>query len=75
MAIARALAMQTKLILADEPTGNLDTANSENIIDILVRLAHEEDYCVIIVTHDLSLLPKMDMVYRMQDGCLQTEER
>ena len=75
VAIARALAMQTKLILADEPTGNLDTANSENIIDILVRLAHEEDYCVIIVTHDLGLLPKMDMVYRMQDGCLQTEER
>ncbi len=74
VAIARALAMNTKLILADEPTGNLDTANSENIIDILVRLAHEENYCVIIVTHDMGLLPKMDVVYRMQDGCLNTEE-
>lgn len=73
VAIARALAMNTKLLLADEPTGNLDTANSDNIIDILVRLAHEEDYCVIVVTHDLSLLDRMDVVYRMQDGLLAGE--
>lgn len=70
VAIARALAMNTRLLLADEPTGNLDTANSRNVIDILVRLAHEENYCVIIVTHDLGVLEKMDVVYRMQDGVL-----
>ncbi|MBD5554896.1 MAG: ABC transporter ATP-binding protein [Roseburia sp.] len=70
VAIARALAMNTRLLLADEPTGNLDTANSQNVIDILVRLAHEENYCVIIVTHDMGLLEKMDVVYRMQDGML-----
>lgn len=70
VAIARALAMNTRLLLADEPTGNLDTANSQNVIDILVRLAHEGNYCVIIVTHDMGVLEKMDVVYRMQDGVL-----
>ncbi len=73
VAIARALAMNTKLLLADEPTGNLDTANGENVIDILIKLAHEENYCVIIVTHDMSLLDKMDVVYRMKDGILYQE--
>lgn len=71
VAIARALAMNTKLLLADEPTGNLDTANSENVIDILVKLAHEKNYCVIIVTHDMGILDKVDVVYRMKDGLLE----
>ncbi len=70
VAIARALSMKSKLILADEPTGNLDEDNSINIIDILVNLAKEEDYCVIIATHDLSILSKMDLVYRMNSGIL-----
>lgn len=66
--IARALSMDTKLILADEPTGNLDEENSRNIIDILVKLAHTDGYCVIIATHDISILPKMDVVFRMNSG-------
>jgi len=66
--IARAMSMDSKLLLADEPTGNLDEENSLNIIDILVKLAHVEGYCVIIATHDLSVLPKMDVVYRMHSG-------
>lgn len=73
VAIARALAMNTKLLLADEPTGNLDTANSENVIEILIKLAHEKNYCVIIVTHDMGMLDKMDVVYRMKDGLLYKE--
>lgn len=68
VAIARALAMDTDLILADEPTGNLDSANSRNIIEILCRLAHERNYCVVIVTHDMGVLDAMDVIYRMQDG-------
>lgn len=68
--IARALSMGSRLLLADEPTGNLDEENSVNITDILVDLAHQNGYCVIIATHDLSILPKMDVIYRMNSGVL-----
>ena len=73
VAIARALASDAKIILADEPTGNLDTENSEIIIDLLQKLAHEEGYCVIVVTHDLSIADKADEVLRLKDGCLMQE--
>ena len=68
VAIARALS--TRLLLADEPTGNLDTENGNRIIDLLVDLAHQDNYCVIIATHDLEILPRMDQVCRIQDGHL-----
>lgn len=68
VAIARALSMDSKLILADEPTGNLDEENSKNIIDILINLARNDNYCVIMVTHDLSIIPRMDVVYRLSGG-------
>ena len=71
VAIARALACDTHLLLADEPTGNLDAENSENIIDLLKTLAKERDYCVIIVTHDVDVMDKLDVVYRMHDGRLK----
>lgn len=74
VAIARALAMDTKLILADEPTGNLDSTTSLNIIKLLKRLAHEQNYCVVVVTHDMSMLDMMDVTYRMKDGILIKEE-
>jgi len=70
VAIARALGMDTKLLLADEPTGNLDSANSDNIFDILSRLAHDDGYCVVIVTHDQTLGEKADRVLRLNDGLL-----
>ena len=68
VAIARALASDAKIILADEPTGNLDTENSEIVIDLLQKLAHEEGYCVIVVTHDLAIADKADEVLRLKDG-------
>ena len=74
VAIARSLSMDSKLLLADEPTGNLDEDNSRNIIDILVSLAHNDGYCVIIATHDLSILPKMDVVFKMNSGVLRQEK-
>ncbi|MBR5702184.1 MAG: ABC transporter ATP-binding protein, partial [Oscillospiraceae bacterium] len=52
VAIARSLASGAKTLLADEPTGNLDAANTVNVIRILGQLAHEQGYCVIVVTHD-----------------------
>ena len=70
VAIARALASDAKIILADEPTGNLDTENSEIVIDLLQKLAHEEGYCVIVVTHDLSIADKADEVLKLRDGAL-----
>ena len=72
VAIARALAMETSLLLADEPTGNLDTANGENVLAILERLAHESGYCVVVVTHDPSIGERADTVLRLRDG---VEER
>jgi putative ABC transport system ATP-binding protein len=71
--IARAMSMDSRLLLADEPTGNLDEETSRNIIDILVELAHRDGYCIIIATHDLSILPRMDVIYRMNSGLLVRE--
>ncbi|MBO4420183.1 MAG: ABC transporter ATP-binding protein [Oscillospiraceae bacterium] len=73
VAVARAMSMNTKLLLADEPTGNLDTENSRRIIDLLLKLAHEDGYCVVVVTHDLEIAARADQVFRMRDGML-TEE-
>ena len=73
VAIARALASKAEVILADEPTGNLDTENSTNIIEILQRLAHEKNYCVIVVTHDLAIANRADVLIRMEDGKIHTQ--
>ena len=70
VAIARALASGSEIILADEPTGNLDSTNSRNIVEILRQLAHENDRCVIIVTHDPAVAETADVVLRMKDGAL-----
>lgn len=70
VAIARALASGAKIILADEPTGNLDVANGEKIVRLLRDLAHEDNYTVIIVTHDLSITQVVDEVLQMSDGYL-----
>ena len=70
VAIARALASDARIILADEPTGNLDTENSELVFSLLQKLAHEEGYCVIVVTHDMAIADKADEVLRLKDGAL-----
>ena len=68
VAIARALGMETRILLADEPTGNLDSANGENIFAILKSLAHESGYCVVLVTHDPGLAGQADRVLELRDG-------
>ena len=73
VAIARALAASARVILADEPTGNLDVENSRNIVEILTRLAHELNYCVIIVTHDTAIAGQADVVMHMVDGRLKKD--
>lgn len=73
VAIARALASETKVILADEPTGNLDGDNTRNIIDLLLKLAHEENCCVVVITHDQNVASVADCVYRMDSGTVSEE--
>lgn len=72
-AIARALASSAKTILADEPTGNLDSENGKKILGILEELVKKENYCVVIVTHDLEIAARADVLYRMKDGKLWEE--
>lgn len=76
MAIARTLAQGCKIILADEPIGNLDSGNTENIVKILSSLAHDDGCTVIIVTHDPAVAEQADVVLRMKDGSWadETEE-
>lgn len=73
VAIARALASGSGIILADEPTGNLDSENSQNIIGHLQKLAHDKGCCVVIVTHDPAVAEAADIVLKMKDGRLSDE--
>jgi putative ABC transport system ATP-binding protein len=75
VAIARALANQPQLILADEPTGNLDTQTGAVIIRLLKQLAKKEQVTILVVTHDPSLTKLADHSFRMQDGTLQNVSR
>jgi ABC-type lipoprotein export system ATPase subunit len=68
VAIARSLACNAKIILADEPTGSLDGANTQNIVEILSGLAHKKGYCVILVTHDLEVAEMADVALGLRDG-------
>ena len=68
VAIARAIASGQRVILADEPTGNLDGENSDLVMKTFQRLAHEEGYCIIIVTHDPQIADESDVIIRMDSG-------
>ena len=68
VAIARAIASGQRVILADEPTGNLDSTNTANIVKILCSLAHDDGCTVIIVTHDPAVAEQADAVLQMKDG-------
>ena len=68
VAIARAMCTGAAVFTADEPTGNLDSANAQIIADILSRLAHEEGKTVIMVTHDPAMAERADVVIRLKDG-------
>jgi putative ABC transport system ATP-binding protein len=71
VAIARALANKPKLILADEPTGNLDSQTGKMVFDLLHNLAKTEHTTIIVVTHDQEIAGKTDKTFHLQDGKLQ----
>ncbi|MBP9732952.1 MAG: ABC transporter ATP-binding protein [Candidatus Omnitrophica bacterium] len=75
VAIARALMMNPSILLCDEPTGNLDSVNGENIIQTLTRFAREDKKTVLIVTHDDRISRVADRVLRMKDGLFETSQR
>ena len=70
-AIARALCNHPDLILADEPTGNLDDANSKNIHELLITSAKTLSKGLIVVTHNHELAKQCDVIYILQGGCLE----
>ena len=68
VAIARALSTNVDLILADEPTGNLDSTTEETIVDTFKLLANEHDKCVIVVTHSKHIANKADIIINLSNG-------
>ena len=73
VAIARALASDASIILADEPTGNLDVDTAAEITAILKETAHDLDKCVVVVTHSNEVAKQADIVLRLKNGGLYTE--
>ncbi len=71
VAIARSLVMSPKLLLADEPTGNLDSATSDEILALLDRLHAERDLTIVVVTHSEKVAGHMDRIVQMTDGSLK----
>lgn len=74
VAIARAVANGSPILIADEPTGNLDADNEQAIMDIFKQLAHQENKCVIVVTHSKKVASEADVVLELKKGALQTDE-
>ena len=73
VALARAVAANPKILLADEPTGNLDGATGDQIIDLIFRLHDERDTTLILITHDPSLASRCDRVVGLQDGRVESD--
>ncbi len=70
-AVARALITRPQLVLADEPTGNLDSGNSEHVLGLMLELNEELQTSLVIVTHDHSIAARMDRILVLEDGILK----
>jgi ABC-type lipoprotein export system ATPase subunit len=71
-AVVRALINQPKLLLADEPTGSLDSASAENLGQLLIELNKEEEVALIVVTHSTDLAQRMNRKYKLRNGKLES---
>ncbi|MEM6998149.1 MAG: ABC transporter ATP-binding protein, partial [Patescibacteria group bacterium] len=71
-AIARALVNKPRLLIADEPTGNLDSENAGDVMDLFDEVRHEHKTAVLLVTHDESIAARADRIIRLKDGRVQS---
>jgi ABC-type lipoprotein export system ATPase subunit len=74
IAIARSLANGPSVLLADEPTGNLDSANARMVLDLLVRIHREQKMTTILVTHDMGIAAETERIIRMKDGRIESDD-
>ncbi len=74
MAIVRALCCEHELIVADEPTGNLDETTSKEIVKLFQEIAHEQKKCIILVTHEQEVAKACDVVYELKERAFSKVE-
>jgi putative ABC transport system ATP-binding protein len=74
VALARAFMMKPPILMADEPTGNLDTANGTHVLDLLISLNRQEGTTLVLVTHDASLTSRADRIVTVRDGRIVADE-
>jgi len=74
VAIARALAIEPTFLLADEPTGNLDTSNSKRVMSLLRKLVEDHQQTIVMVTHDPAVSAQADRIIHLLDGQVEREE-
>ncbi len=70
IAIVRAISNSPEIIIADEPTGNLDKVNSDKVIDELIKISHINSTSLLLATHDITIAKQMDKIYQLNDGLL-----
>ena len=70
IAIVRAISNSPEIIIADEPTGNLDKINSDKVIDELIKISHINSTSLLLATHDITIAKKMDKIYQLNDGLI-----
>ncbi len=73
VALARAMVLSPKVLFADEPTGNLDSATSAQVQELFLRLSREEGTTLVVVTHDMGLARAMDRMISMRDGVIESD--
>ena len=74
VALARAFITQPPILMADEPTGNLDSTNGQHVLDLLVRLNREEKATLVLVTHDRTLAEHANRILTLRDGQILSDE-
>jgi ABC-type lipoprotein export system ATPase subunit len=75
VAIARSLANEPSLLLADEPTGNLDSENAHAILDLIIRLQQDQGRTMVLVTHDPTIAERAQRILRMKDGRIVSDDK
>jgi putative ABC transport system ATP-binding protein len=74
VALARAFMVKTPILMADEPTGNLDSVNGAHVLDLLISLNQREGTTLVLVTHDIALAGRADRIVTMRDGLIVADE-